>query len=65
MGITRKLLELVDKIMDSAYSDDNTPRGLCKAVGAGAIEGAIDGIVLSVPACIVTGIICNAITKNK
>lgn len=65
MGITRKLLELVDKIMDNAYSDDNTSRGLCKACGAGAIEGVIDGIVLGVPAAIVTGIICNAITKNK
>lgn len=65
MGITRRLLKLVDDIMDSAYSDSNTPRMLCKAAGAGAIEGVIDGIVIGVPAAIVTGIICNAITKNK
>jgi hypothetical protein len=65
MGITRKLLELVDKIMDNALDDPSTPRGLCKAAGAGVIEGMIDGVVIGVPAAIVTGIICGAIAKNK
>ena len=65
MDITRRLLKLVDNMMDSASNDPNTSRGLCKAAGAGFIEGVMDGILISVPVVIVAGIIGNVLTKNE
>ena len=47
MEIARKLIKKVDKIMDNAHADDNYPRSILKAMGAGAIEGIVDGLILA------------------
>lgn len=47
MDIARKLIKKVDKIMDSAYADDNYPRSILKAMGAGVIEGIVDGLIVA------------------
>ena len=65
MGIVRKVLEWVDKIMDKSYRDDNAPRAMCEAVCAGAIEGALDGLVILGAVSVATSIICKDSTKTK
>ena len=68
MTITGKILEWVeeqnDKITEEIMTTDRMVRPCMKAFGLGAIEGAIDYLVIGVPVTLVVAVIASKVKKN-
>lgn len=68
MTITGKILDWVeeqnDKVTEEIITTNRTVRPLAKAFGLGAIEGAIDYLVVGVPVTIAVSLIATKLKKN-
>ena len=66
MTITKRILDWTDKKMDEIVSNPEEKHANLKAFGLGAIEGAIDGAVITYPLLVVGLLVAgNKLSKLK
>lgn len=56
MGITRKVLEWTDELMDKSVETESDAKGIAMAFASGMIEGAVDMCVVSTLILVIAGI---------
>lgn len=65
MGITRKVLEWTDELMDKSVTSESDAKGIAMAIASGLIEGAVDACVINTAILVITGIFKKETLKLK